>query len=186
MLNKVKQLQRGDTLIEVLFAVTVFSLVAVGALAIMNSSMETAQRSLEISLVREQMDAQAESIRYIHDAYVAAYPNPVAGQASGEWANIVANQVPQASTFGTCSPPSRAFVINTSTVKVEARSVITSNVQTYAQLRFTTPVSSEGLWVEAVKTSGLNYIDFHIRACWYSQGLSVPMTLGTIVRLYVP
>ncbi len=187
MLAKFKRLQRGDTLIEVLFAVTVFSLVAVGALTIMNSSMETAQRSLEISLVREQMDAQAEAIRYIHDAYVAAYPNPVAGQTSGEWANIVANQVPQASTFGTCTPPSKAFIVNTDTVKVEARSAITSNVQTYAQLRLTPSVSSEGLWVEAVKSNNLNkYVDFHIRACWNSQGLTVPMTLGTIVRLYVP
>lgn len=185
MLGLSKRLQRGDTLIEVLFAVTVFSLVAVGALTIMNSSMETAQRSLEISLVREQMDAQAESIRYIHDAYVAAYPNPVAGQPSGEWAKIIANAVPAAASFGGCIVPTKAFVINTDTVKVEAQSVITSTVQTYARLRLTIPVSSEGLWVEAVQTNP-QYVDFHISACWSSQGLSVPMTLGTIVRLYVP
>ena len=30
------------------------------------------------------------------------------------------------------------------------------------------------------------YIDFHIRACWDSPGQSVPVTIGTIVRLYEP
>ena len=187
MLIGARSLQKGDTLIEVLFAVTVFSLVAVGALSIMNSSIATAQRALEISLVREQMDAQAEALRYIHDSYVAAYPNPTAGQPSGEWSKIIANQISQASTFGTCAPPNEAFIINTSTVKLENRSAITSNVQTYSQLRLLPVVSAEGLWVEAVKADNLNkYVDFQIRACWYSLGLSSPMTLGTIVRLYEP
>ncbi len=184
----IRLFQRGDTLIEVLFAVTVFSLVTVGALSIMNSSTAMAERALETTLVRNQIDAQAEALRYIHDSYVAAYPNPVAGQPSAEWStNIVANEAPSASTFGNCTPPSNAFVINTNTEKVESRSVITSNVQTYAQLRLTPSVSSEGLWIEAVKASSTNkYVDFHIRACWSSQGLSTPMTLGTIVRLYEP
>lgn len=187
MLTRVKKLQKGDTLIEVLFAVTVFSLVAVGALSIMNSGVATGQRALEISLVREQMDAQAEALRYVHDSYVAAYPNPVSGQPSGEWPKIIANQITQASAFGNCEPPSKAFIINTSTVKLESRSTITSNVQTYSQLRLAPAVVAEGLWVEAVKSDSLNkYVDFHIRACWDSLGLSVPMTLGTIVRLYEP
>ena len=187
MLTKSSKSQKGDTLIEALFAITVFSLVAVGALSIMNSGIATGQRALEISLVREQMDAQAEVLRYVHDSYVAAYPNPVSGQPSGEWTKIIANQITQASTFGNCTPPSSAFVINTSTVKLENRSVVTSNVQTYSRLRLLPAVSSEGLWVEAIKSDNLNkYVDFHIRACWDSLGLSAPMTLGTIVRLYEP
>jgi type II secretory pathway pseudopilin PulG len=66
--------ERGDTIIEVLFAVTVFAMVAVGAMTIMNQGTATAQRSLEVTLVRQQIDAQAEAIRYIHQAYVSAYP----------------------------------------------------------------------------------------------------------------
>jgi len=187
MLVKDKNMQKGDTLIEALFAITVFSLVAVGAISIMNSGVATGQRALEISLVREQMDAQAETLRYIHDSYVAAYPNSVSGQPSGDWPKIIANQITQASTFGNCTPPSKAFVINPATVKVEARTTITSNVQTYSQLRLAPVFSSEGLWVEAVKSDSSNkYVDFHIRACWDSLGLSTPMTLGTIVRLYEP
>jgi len=105
MLTTVRSLQKGDTLIEVLFAVTVFSLVAVGSLSIMNQGTATAQRSLEITLVRQEIDAQAEALRFIHDSYIAAYPNAVSGEASGEWSKIVANPVPQASAFGTCPQP---------------------------------------------------------------------------------
>jgi prepilin-type N-terminal cleavage/methylation domain-containing protein len=182
-----KIFQKGDTLIEVLFAVTVFSLVVVGALSIMNSSTAVAERALETTLVRNQIDAQAEALRYIHDSYIATYPNPVAGQPSAEWSTkITTNEATSASAFGTCTPPGNAFVVNTGTDKVESSSVITTDVQTYAQLRLN-PTVSEGLWVEAIKSNNTNkYIDFHIRACWYSQGLNVPMTLGTIVRLYEP
>lgn len=65
--------QRGDTLIEVLFAVTVFSFVVVGALTIMNQGTAASQRALEISLVRQQIDGQAEALRFMHNAYVATY-----------------------------------------------------------------------------------------------------------------
>jgi len=183
-----KIFQKGDTLIEVLFAVTVFSLVVVGALSIMNSSTAVAERALETTLVRNQIDAQAEALRYIHDSYIATYPNPVAGQPSAEWSTkISTNETTSASTFGTCTPPTNAFVVNTGTEKVESRSIITTDVQSYAQLRLNPTVSSEGLWVEAIKSNATNkYVDFHIRACWYSQGLNTPMTLGTIVRLYEP
>jgi type II secretory pathway pseudopilin PulG len=177
----------GDTLIEVMFAITVFSLVIVSSLSIMNSGVATAQRSLEITLVRVQMDAQAESLRYIHDSYIAAYPNPVTGDPSGEWLNVTANQVAQATNFGNCEPPGQAFIINPLTEKVQPRSAIISSVQTFAQIRQLPSFSSEGLWVEAIKLNAANkYIDFHIRACWSSQGLNAPMTLGTIVRLYEP
>ncbi|MBJ58357.1 hypothetical protein CMN24_01415, partial [Candidatus Saccharibacteria bacterium] len=60
-----RRLERGDTLIEVLFAVTVFSFVVVSSLAIMNQGTAAAQRSLEISLVRQQVDAQADSLRFL-------------------------------------------------------------------------------------------------------------------------
>ena len=61
-----RRFEQGDTIVEVLFAVVVFALVAVGSMSIMNQGTATAERSLEITLVRQQMDAQAEAIRYIH------------------------------------------------------------------------------------------------------------------------
>ncbi|MBC7868848.1 hypothetical protein H7X69_01550 [Candidatus Saccharibacteria bacterium] len=186
-------MQTGDTLIEVLFAVTVFSLVAVGSLSIMNQGTATAQRSLEITLVRQEIDGQAEALRFIHDSYIAAYPNVVSGEVSGEWSKIIAKSIAQASAFGTCpaTRPAGAFILNTKTAKLEPDTKLTFAVPTYSQLRYNASVlmSAEGLWVEAVAgplgTSSRS-IDFHIRACWQSSAQTTPMTLGTIVRLYEP
>ena len=56
---------RGDTIIEVLLGITIFSMVAVGAMAVMNRGAAIAQQSLEITLARQQVDVQAEMLRYI-------------------------------------------------------------------------------------------------------------------------
>jgi len=47
---------RGDTLIEVLLAVTIFSMLAVGVITVMNQGTHAAQRALEITLVRHFRD----------------------------------------------------------------------------------------------------------------------------------
>lgn len=193
LINK-QSLQKGDTLIEVLFAVTVFSLVAVGSISIMNQGTSIAQRSLEITLVSQEIDAQAETLRFVHDSYIAAYPDVVAGEPSSRWSDIVSKSdgVVSASTFGSCTPPSGAFILNTKTAKLEAAK-ITSVVPTYSQLRYTPEglAAAEGIWIEAVRATAISgsnssSIDFHIRACWNSVGQAAPMTLGTIVRLYEP
>jgi prepilin-type N-terminal cleavage/methylation domain-containing protein len=63
--------RRGDTLIEVLFAITIFALVAVTAVNLMNGGIYTAQKSLEITMARNEIDAQAEALRYIQNSYLA-------------------------------------------------------------------------------------------------------------------
>jgi len=64
-------MRRGDTLIEVLFSITVFALVAVITVNLMNGGIHTAQRSLEITTTRNEMDAQAEALRFIHNSYLS-------------------------------------------------------------------------------------------------------------------
>jgi len=68
-LKRLSTARRGDTVIEVTFAIVIFSLVAVGAIALMNSSTNTAQASLEITMTRSEMAAQAEALRFIHNAF---------------------------------------------------------------------------------------------------------------------
>ena len=93
--------ERGDTIIEVLFAVTVFAMVAVGSMAIMNQGTGTAQRSLEITQVRQQIDAQAEAIRYIHQSYVAQFQRGAAPTGKAAlWTTMVQNEKQAASNFG--------------------------------------------------------------------------------------
>lgn len=65
------RLKRGDTLIEVLISVALFSVAAIAAVGIMNHGLNNTQSSLEITMARTEIDAQAEALRFIHDSYSA-------------------------------------------------------------------------------------------------------------------
>ena len=203
--------QRGDTIIEVLFAVTVFSLVVVAALSLMNQGSATAERSLEITLVRQEMDSQADTLRFLHDSYVQTYYSGITFNTSDatstpaeEYYKIIqhvqAVGAKSASNFGSTAcdtPPNGSFIMNTRRAILTSGSSIFKNPQTYAHVDYDTTdavTDSQGVWIEAVRSgtssdinqSDSGYIDFHIRSCWYAPGVSQPMHLGTIVRLYEP
>jgi len=203
------QQNRGDTLIEVLFATAVFSLIAVGGLAIMNQGLSASQRALEITLVRNEVDAQAETLRFLNASYIAAYqPNSsyAVNTPAGQWALISANATKDSAsnfsmTGAKCSSSSQdlrknSFIINTKNGKYTALDVLNfKSARTFSQAVYDVNgiiTSVEGIWIEAVSSvlSGdpnqAGYIDFHIRACWDSTGQSIPATIGTIVRLYEP
>lgn len=63
--------KRGDTIIEVMFAIAVFSLVAVITIAMMNLGTANAEGSLELTTARHELNAQAEALRFVHSAYIA-------------------------------------------------------------------------------------------------------------------
>jgi prepilin-type N-terminal cleavage/methylation domain-containing protein len=208
-----KRSQRGDTIIEVMIAITIFSMVAVGAMAVMNQGMASAERSLEITLVRQQMDSQAEALRYFNSAYVANYaPGKTdydLATPAGQWYALLHNPATSkvasgASPYGQCSDDKGAlkapsaiasapFIINTATARVS--SLMPAIADTYAQVHAggSSDAQAAGIWIEAVLSDKPadssvvpRYVDFHIRACWSSPGQAVPVTLGTIVRLYEP
>ncbi len=60
----------GDTLIEVTLAIGIFSLIAVGVVSVVSGSTSRAQVALEQTLTREEIDAQAEALRFIQSSYV--------------------------------------------------------------------------------------------------------------------
>lgn len=204
--------QAGDTLVEVLFAVTVFSFVVVGALSIMNQGTAAAQRSLEITLVRQQIDAQAEALRFTHDSYVSQYRSGITFNTSDsdtspaeEWWRMSTSgfSATAASPFGSeageCpAPPTGSFIMDPQNVRfVPGVGDTLQPSETYAQVTYTDDgsfESAQGLWIEPIRSPdsadfdqrNTGFIDFHIRACWDAPGLSTPLTTGTIVRLYEP
>jgi type II secretory pathway pseudopilin PulG len=198
--------QAGDTLIEVLFAFAVLSLVIIGALSIMNQGTIAAQRSLETTLVREQVDGQATTLRFLHDAYVAQFSaggTPVPGSPAAQWAKMVGDltaTTPSTITgSSTCPKPSSdSFVLDPVTATYEGVGVGLQPAQTYAQLVYNTSgvfTESDGVWVQGILSTDVqtdpnkqntSYIDFHINACWPGPGSGPPMTIGTVVRLYEP
>jgi len=201
--------QRGDTIIEVLLAITVFSMLAVGAIAIMNQGINSAQRALEVTQVRQQIDAQAEALRYIHQTYINGLSD---GNEDGGfitvWENLrtKAGATVAVSDFSSsgdirCSLiSSQAFVLNARSASIATESPLSMSAPpvpgetppAYAQLVYGNDrLYPYGIWIEAQRddgstTGGVGYIDFHIRACWESPGNSPAITLGTIVRLYDP
>lgn len=66
---------RGDTLVEVMFSVGIFGIISVSAISLMNRGLNTAQTALETTMARNEIDAQAEAIRFIHAAYAAESTN---------------------------------------------------------------------------------------------------------------
>ena len=197
---------RGDTIIEVLFAVTIFSLLAVLSLSIMNKGVSVAQRSLEITLVRQQIDSQAELIRLAHAAYVKDVDTT---EAPGTvWKDIKSRALNSGSLAAINNPNSCPTSISGSSGFVVTRTAAA------AQSIMLTPVSgipqpavyskvdvnrtesagnpTQGLWAQAVRVpsesmaANVDAYDVYIRACWASVGSTQPVTLGTIVRLYEP
>ncbi len=71
MRQSVNGTKRGDTMIEVMLSITIFSVIAVLSVNLMNNGLNTAQSTLEYEMARNEIDAQAEALRLIHDGYVA-------------------------------------------------------------------------------------------------------------------
>jgi type II secretory pathway pseudopilin PulG len=206
------QKAKGDTLIEVLFATAIFSLVAVGGLSVMNQGTASSQRALEITLVRNEIDSQAETLRFLNASYVAAYRSGVNSYPDNtpakEWwlmqQSIRTTGALVASPFGTVgvscpSLPQGSYVLDTKNAKfIRPEDGKLHPAQTFSQVVYDASSgqvsSAEGIWIEAVRSvpsgdanqAGAGYIDFNIRACWDSPGQLVPVTIGTIVRLYEP
>ncbi|MDB5163319.1 MAG: hypothetical protein JWO54_392 [Candidatus Saccharibacteria bacterium] len=206
--------ESGDTLIEVLFAVMIFSFIVVTALSLMNQGVAASQRALEITTVRQQMDGQAEVLRFLHESYVEAYQvgyvfnvtDPLTSPAE-EYYKLIqfvqnGNSTPVTPFNGSapCVVPAKAskdFILNPVTAQVitlNTKPGVFEKATAAAQLTYQTATTinhSQGIWVEAMRSPGVTgalagYIDFHIRACWEVPGSDLPMNLGTIVRLYEP
>lgn len=194
------RLERGDTIIEVIFAIVIFSFVAIASLAIMNKGLAVGEKALEITLVRQQINAQAEALRFIHEARVVT----PASDYGTTWSEMIANYGQEsASAYGvdgsTCVlPAGNPFILNARTAEVWGAPTIayegTDTTPPYPQVVYDkeTPTvvnAAYGMWIEAVPSDlpvERQFVDFHIRACWPAPGSSVPMTIGTIVRLYDP
>ena len=62
----------GDTLIEVTLAVGIFSMIAIAVVSVVSASTTGAQTALETTLTREEIDTQAEALRFIHGSYASS------------------------------------------------------------------------------------------------------------------
>lgn len=199
-----KLFQSGETIVEVALAFAIFSVAAMGSMLLINRGVATTQRNLEITTVRQQINTQAELIRYIKDTVDPLWKTLI------DPSNIVTD--PSGLDKSCIAPASmtKAFFISPQTVVNPSTGIDATKTQfkrvsiipggtydspdTYAKIDYSSNSGkSYGIWLQATTAaenrddsdkSAIKAYDFYVHACWNSVGVSAPITLGTIVRVY--
>lgn len=195
--------QRGDTIIEVLLAVTVFSLVAVGVMAVMNKGTSSAERALEVTLVKQQIDSQVDALKAAQQDFFAIKGNSdlTSSDQSNTWKKITSDEMGTNDiTVSNNKCPTEFgdnFAMNGRTA-IDSRQFLSADDETppYAQViyRSIDPKTADdnqiegiyGIWISRQLAQNFTpkAYDFTVHACWYGPGTDVPMQLQTVVRLY--
>jgi type II secretory pathway component PulJ len=205
--------QLGDTIIEVLLAITIFSMLSVGAVMVMNQGNNAAQRALEQTQVKLQIDAQTQMLRAIQQKHFStSATNP-----DDDWSKIIGDDsdAPRASVGADNKCPELNnpiyFALNTRKGDVtllksgnKLKSMNDAAAPTFAQVVYNTDntatpinealdvLNAYGIWIERTKNKDTGAdtqhkstsYTFTVRACWYGPGSDVPMQLQSVVRLY--
>lgn len=164
--------QAGDTLIEVLLAIVIISVVIAGAYQATNNGLRIGQNAIERTQASERTSAQAETLRTIRDlknssAAMTAAWNSIVDKATSSThsANVCA------SGGGTPTAGSKPFWLNTAGSNV----AVTDGTTTSHYLKY---------WIEAYRpNANSGYIDFYINGCWQAVGEPAVQNTGIVVRL---
>ena len=194
----------GDSIIEVLIAVAIFSAIAVTALGIMNQGLGNAQSSLETTIVRTEMDTQAERIRFLADSVISDPGDSNDDNSnSSKWNAITVNAL---ATSGENTNTYDAFINNYKTAPLTScDNVINASYHAFVlenNLTAKTDLGSNSSAIPSVDTGGLfvvsvkspnvdadenpDYYDFYINTCWNAPGANIPTKLSTTIRIQNP
>ncbi|MDO4759164.1 MAG: type II secretion system protein [Candidatus Saccharibacteria bacterium] len=66
-----KSHRRGDTIIEVTIAITIFSVISAITIGLMSRNLSAIQGALELTMARNEIDAQAEALRFLHNSFAS-------------------------------------------------------------------------------------------------------------------
>jgi Tfp pilus assembly protein PilV len=154
MLNHLKRTERGDTIVEVLLATVVISIVIAGAYTLTNRATRINQTALERTTATNLVRQQIEFIRGMQTY----------GRSDAAWSeienNYAVNAVP---SYSNCQPSggSRPFGLDMNRGYDDAATVVDYDFGSDTNLFKT--------WVEAHQPSA-DYVDFHVRVCWEGIG----------------
>ena len=179
-------LQRGDTLVEVLMAIVVLSMVIVGAITLMTRGIKASQLAVEHTQVRMEINSQMEMLRYLRDAYVTD-PASTAGQ---RWNSLFSGTPTYANTTASAYSDTVCEVSSNKTgfYLAQTGGTVVVNQFDAAQQPATHAVAGRGLWIEITRSSGISpaYVDILFKACWSGIGDSADQRSVTALRLYDP
>lgn len=178
--------QAGDTLVEVLMAIVVLSMVIVGAITLMARGLKASQLAVEHTQVRLQINAQAEMLRYLRDAYIAD-PSSTAGQ---RWSSLFSGSPLYADSTASTYDDTACNVSSGKTgfYLAQAGGNVTINQFDPGITPATHAQPGQGLWIEMTRSTGISpaYVDILFRACWSGIGDSADQQSVTVIRLYDP
>lgn len=115
------KVKRGDTLVEVMIAITIYSIVAIFTITVMRLGLQQAEATLELSQARIEVSAQADAIRFIHNSFLSEREYALATNYKALWNNLIskayeasASDFPSLNTSDSTCPASVAnsFIIN--------------------------------------------------------------------------
>ena len=180
------QRQSGDTLVEVLMAIVVLSMVIVGAITLMARGLKASQLAVEHTQVRLQINAQAEMLRYLRDAYIAD-PSSAGAQ---RWKALFTGTPLYADTTASNYNETACGVTSGKTgfYLTQAAGNVDINQFDPGATPSTHAEPGKGLWIEMTRSTGISpaYVDILFRACWSGIGDSADQQSVTAIRLYDP
>lgn len=176
--------ERGDTLIEVLLALTVFGVVVVGAFALMNRGVAQMYDAMERSEVRMLINSQTEMLTYMRDEHLRQLKHQsdpsqqYDATADSSWVTIQHLPPPPSGipALSSCET-ANAFWVGTDLSVTNSSIIGTSDAF---------PSPGNGIFVQKISGSGGGqpYIDFYVKACWRQNSTTQTQVLSTVVRLY--
>lgn len=166
---------RGDTIVEVLLATVVISIVLAGAYSLSNRATRINQAAIERSTVTNYMREQIELVRGLRST----------GYQLGAWREITDKKIiigtPSAFDNSKCPPatPPEAFYVDINVNDYDNPDFI----QSYKGKKDARDDLYQ-IWMEAYSpTATSGYIDFYVRACWEGIGDTPIQTSELVMRL---
>ena len=164
--------EAGDTIVEVLLAIVLISVVIAGAYQATNSGLRIGQNAIERTQASEIGSGQAEALRSIRDLKAT---NPTMATLWTSISSKVTTNAPSPNVCntggGTPTGGSNPFWLNTATNPL----TVTNGTTNSRYLKY---------WIEAYRPSAAaGYIDFYIHGCWQAVGESKIQDTGIVVRL---
>lgn len=194
--------ERGDTLIEVLIAITILSLAVVISQAVMNYGQSIALNSIERTTTQGYINSQFSYLRYARDAFDNDQRNDVPTQSAGAvlWGKIETFAVGGTTNAEACdgnrprSEASMFFIDETTALTQTTPAQFATAATQYPRVSGspvaaqTAPAPGSGLWLlaRANGSGSERYIDFTAKACWTSLVGGQPEKSTSVLRLYAP
>lgn len=169
-----KRRQSGDTIVEVLLATVIISVVVASAYALTNRATRGNQAAIERTAVANLMRQQIELIRGIRSS----------GYNQNSWLTILSRTQTPPPNYSTCDGPTNnnGFFIIDNPPNLQDDTI----VQTYSNgppVNDAYPNDLFRIWVEAFRTGTEDFVDFHVRACWTGIGDQGEQRDALVMRL---